>query len=306
MSPHVCDLCSVAEFVVESIKKSLNTGKYDSDHSVAIIYRTNAQSRALEEACVKNNLPYVIFGSATSFYKRQEIKDTLCFLRWLHNGRDRTSMLRAMTTPKRGIGEAAIAEFESYCSVVEDYFDETYPGRTKPSSLDVLLSLSDHPETKTLGEFPPSPVGYISSRPLKLFKEFSSQMRLIRTRALKEPLQNVLSTIIDEFELIKHFDKISKSNSEYEERKANVNELQQAAQRYTAGGPCLRTSGSLENEEFIESPLGSFLDDVSLVTDLADRSSGERFVANFMTIHASKGMVSQSALLLVYGCRREL
>ena len=83
---------------------------------------------------------------------RQEIKDSLCFLRWLHNGRDREAMVRAMTTPKRGIGDKAIEEFDEYCALVEAHF-AAKPGGTVPSPLDVLISLSEQSAEDT---FPPT------------------------------------------------------------------------------------------------------------------------------------------------------
>lgn len=273
----------------------ISTGVYGFDHSVAFIYRTNAQSRALEEACVKYNLPYVIFGSATSFYKRQEIKDCLCFLRWLYNGRDRISMLRAMGTPKRGIGDTAIREFDAYCADVDQLWDEIFPEATKPSPLEVLFHLSgDDSWCSSHGaQFPPPSVS-LSTRPLKLLTKFSKQMVGIQRLATEASVEQVLSTIVNEMDLIPHLDKISKSKTEFEERQANVQELQQATRRYTDAGACLlQEEKAMGENEVNQSPLGNFLDDVALVTEMTDnaeRSTEDRFVANLMTIHASKGM----------------
>jgi DNA helicase-2/ATP-dependent DNA helicase PcrA len=277
-----------ADYVIKTIKDRLLSRDFKPDTSVALIYRTNAQSRALEEACVKENLPYVIFGSATSFYKRQEVKDCLCFLRWLKNGRDRSAMLRAIVTPKRGIGETAIREFEEYCEYVDSQWEAATPG---PNPFDVLMSLSGPTDFDDKIEF--DPAGYLSTRPRKLFKEFSSQMRQIRDIAWIQPLEQVLSLIVSEFELLPHLDKISKSKAEFEERKANVEELRQAAGRYTKSGPCLVVAVGGDDDDFKQSPLGAFLDDVALVADMSDNtenSKENRFVVNLMTIHASKGM----------------
>lgn len=265
------------------MKEALAAGNYSSDHSVAFIYRTNAQSRALEEACVRGNLPYVIFGSATSFYKRQEIQDCLCFLRFVYNGRDRISMLRAMSTPKRGIGDAAIAEFDEYCSLFESFSAQAFPDRPYPTPLDALLSLTDnrsHPDPNLLNEC-------FSTRPLKLFRQFSGQIRALYDQACSLPLDKALKLVIDGFDIMSHLDKLSKSTAEFEERKRNVDELKQATVKYASRGPCLRDS-PLEVEGEV-CPLGAFLDDVALITELADSSVEERFVVNMMTIHASKG-----------------
>ena len=284
---------TAAEFVVKHVKELVTSGKYGPENSVAFIYRTNAQSRALEEACVTHNLPYVIFGSATSFYKRQEIKDCLCFLRWMYNGRDRSAMLRSMKTPSRGLGDVAVREFDDYCARVDAYFEANHLASRKPSPFDVLLSFSS--EKSLSGGFP-SPSDSLSTRPLKLLSAFSHQMRSVRDAAYTQPVKGILTLIIEKLELVPHFDKLSKSKAEFEERQANVRELRKASERYTKNGPCLLRNDDIvqdADEEFTQSPLGIFLDDVSLVTEMAgdsEKSGEERFVASLMTIHASKGM----------------
>jgi ATP-dependent exoDNAse (exonuclease V) beta subunit len=282
-------------------------GNIDSKNkmsSVALIYRTNAQSRALEEACVKYNLPYVIFGSATSFYKRREILDCLCFLRWIYNGRDRSAMLRAMKTPSRGIGDVAHEEFEQYCALVAD---NAYNGDAKPTPLDVLISLSDAQSGVANIIGVPPPTECISGRALKSLMLLSKQMRAIRDLAYQQPVEIVLAYIIDTLDLLSHFDKYSESKSEFEERKGNVQELQQASKRYTNQGPCLRLSDKIQsdvdmNVDSATSPLGTFLDDISLVTETADelqKDNDQRsVVVCLMTIHASKGMEFDQVFLV--------
>lgn len=262
----------------------MESGQYGPDYSIAVLYRTNAQSRALEEACVRKNLPYVIFGTATSFYKRMEIKDCLSYLRWLYNGRDRVAMARAMTTPKRGLGEIALAEFDRCTSQVEEFHLEHFPDQAQPTPLDILISLS---QAQTEGA--PDPSEYLSPRSLRIFRDFSEQIHQLRELAYQQSLDKVLAFVIEEFELMQHLDKISNSDTEFEERKANVDELKQAAERY-------KTGACLTNDE--ESPLGSFLDDVALVTDMADRSVQDRFALKLMTIHGSKGMEFDSVFVV--------
>ena len=70
---------------------------------MAVLYRTNAQSRVVEEEMLKENLPYKVIGSI-NFYNRKEIKDLLAYLRLIHNSKDNVSLLRVINTPKRGIG----------------------------------------------------------------------------------------------------------------------------------------------------------------------------------------------------------
>ena len=92
-------------YVSEKIKELHdNNVSYDE---IAILYRTNAQSRLIEEEMLKNGIPYRVVGSFY-FYNRKEIKDLLCYLRLINNHDDDVSFLRVINTPKRGIGEKTI------------------------------------------------------------------------------------------------------------------------------------------------------------------------------------------------------
>lgn len=166
-----------AEFVIRKIKECVDAGVYDGDHKVAIIYRKNSQSRAFEEVCVHQNIPYLIFGGATSFYKRHEIKDCLCFLRWLANGRHQGAMKRALVTPTRGIGKVGLSEFDTYCEVVNEHYHQNLPGKKIPTVLDVVLSLSNRSLTDNNNV--PDPSNYISKRALNRLEKFSEQMQSI-------------------------------------------------------------------------------------------------------------------------------
>ena len=96
------DECS---YVSEKIKEIHDNGvNYDE---IAILYRTNAQSRLIEEEMLKNGIPYRVVGSFY-FYNRKEIKDLLCYLRLINNHDDDVSLLRVINTPKRGIGDKTI------------------------------------------------------------------------------------------------------------------------------------------------------------------------------------------------------
>lgn len=94
-----------ARYVVNEIKKLVNKGISYED--IAILYRTNAQSRNLEEAFLQENMPYRVVGSFY-FYSRKEIKDLIAYLRLIHNPKDNVSFLRVINTPKRGIGLKSI------------------------------------------------------------------------------------------------------------------------------------------------------------------------------------------------------
>lgn len=90
-----------AQYVIRKIKELVNKGIEYKD--MAVLYRTNAQSRVLEEEMLKENMPYRVIGSFY-FYSRKEIKDLIAYLRLIHNSKDNISLLRVINTPKRGIG----------------------------------------------------------------------------------------------------------------------------------------------------------------------------------------------------------
>ena len=95
--------------VITEIKKLLENGYSKKD--IAIFYRTNAQSRVVEEQFLKENIPYKVVGSYY-FYARKEIKDLICYLRLILNSDDDISLRRVINTPKRGIGETSITKLE--------------------------------------------------------------------------------------------------------------------------------------------------------------------------------------------------
>ena len=95
------------DYVVSQIKKLISDNNIPYD-DIAILYRTNAQSRTIEEAMLKNNIPYRIIGSFY-FYNRKEIKDLLCYLRLINNPKDDVSLMRIINVPKRGIGNVTIS-----------------------------------------------------------------------------------------------------------------------------------------------------------------------------------------------------
>ena len=99
-----------ADFVVRRIR--------DSGYSYrdqAVLYRTNAQSRLLEERCIFYNVPYRLVGGV-NFYQRKEIKDILAYLKTIANGVDDLSVIRIINVPKRGIGATTIGRVTAFAS----------------------------------------------------------------------------------------------------------------------------------------------------------------------------------------------
>lgn len=99
-----------ANFIASTIKnEAVDYSNY------AILYRTNAQSRSLEEACISRGIPYRIFGGL-KFYDRKEIKDAIAYLKLIHNLNDSQSLKRVINVPKRSIGDTTIKHLQDYAT----------------------------------------------------------------------------------------------------------------------------------------------------------------------------------------------
>lgn len=106
-----------AEFVVKEIARMhKNEGK--TYNYFAILYRTNAQSRVFEEKLLMQNIPYKIIGGQ-NFYGRREVKDLICYLKAVDNGRDDMAIRRIINVPKRGIGTASLVKIQDYANTYE-------------------------------------------------------------------------------------------------------------------------------------------------------------------------------------------
>ncbi len=102
-----------ADFVVSSIQKHIDQGA--SLNQCAILYRSNAQSRAFEERLIKHNISYIIYGGLR-FFERAEIKDALCYLRLMENSADSIAFERVVNFPTRGIGNATVEKIRTFAA----------------------------------------------------------------------------------------------------------------------------------------------------------------------------------------------
>ncbi len=109
-----------AEFIAHEIKSLARSGHYEGYQSMAILYRTNAQSRMIEEVFLKMRIPYKIVGGVR-FYERKEIKDAIAYLRLINNYADKVSFERVINVPARSIGEKSFAAIQAHLPrVLED------------------------------------------------------------------------------------------------------------------------------------------------------------------------------------------
>ncbi|MDF2682028.1 MAG: ATP-dependent helicase PcrA [Brevibacillus sp.] len=102
-----------AYFIVDSIRRQM--AQYKRYDKFAVLYRTNAQSRVVEEVFIKSNIPYTIVGG-TKFYDRKEIKDILAYLRLISNPDDDISLTRIINVPKRNIGDTTVDKLQAYAN----------------------------------------------------------------------------------------------------------------------------------------------------------------------------------------------
>ena len=134
-----------AEFALEQIRKLRDSDGIDYS-DVAVIYRTNAQSRAFEEAFIRARLPYVLL-SGFGFYQRREVKDLLAYLRLIYNPDDRVSFERVINTPARGIGKKSLAAFGDWLNgadlALSDALNNLYYEDANPLSNAVKRKFAD-------------------------------------------------------------------------------------------------------------------------------------------------------------------
>ena len=137
-------------YIIRKIKELISNGASYDD--IAILYRTNAQSRVFESELLKQNIPFRIVGSFY-FYSRKEIKDLLAYLRLIHNTSDNVSLERAINTPKRGIGPKTISEIEASANFYNtSMFDAIADGKALEFKK-IILELKEELNSCSLTEF---------------------------------------------------------------------------------------------------------------------------------------------------------
>ncbi len=219
---------------------------------IAVMYRTNAQSRALEEAFLKAGLPYQLVG-ATRFYARREVKDVLAYLRLLHNPSDDVSLLRVINVPPRKIGAKTVAEVQRWARGM---------GLAIYPALQLWLGGSETVEAP--------PVGPRAKKALQAFVEMIQEFR---SAADTTPVPDLITLLLDRTGYGTYLTK--DGSEEGNERYENVKELRNVAlSLYTEPG---------------EDPLNAFLERVTLVSDV-DNLSEDRDSVTLLTLHASKGL----------------
>ena len=223
----------------------------------AILYRTNSQSRSLEEALRKQNIPYKIYGGL-SFYDRKEVKDLLAYFRVVINPHDEQALLRIINYPTRGIGKTTIERL----MVVAD--------ERQKGIWDVISS-----------ETEPMPKDFNSGTVNKL-RNFATMIKSFQTLLNKQNAIELAKHICNTIGIIK--DLKEDDTPEGQARVQNIEELLNAIMEFSD-----KQVDEVTGEQN-EVTLNKFMEDVALLTDQDNKDDEDDDRVTMMTIHSAKGL----------------
>ncbi|MBL6591888.1 MAG: UvrD-helicase domain-containing protein [Flavobacteriaceae bacterium] len=222
-----------------------------SNSSFAVLYRTNAQSRAVEDALRKINIEYQVFGGL-SFYQRKEIKDILAYLRLIENLNDEESLRRIINFPTRGIGQTTLDKL----TLISE--------RQNISLFDSISNLND-PSVK------------INKGTIEKLENFRNQILSFKVFSQNNNAYETASNIINKIQIVNFYK--NEGSLESFNRIENIEELVNGINDFIKG-----------QEELFESDksLSKYLEDVALYSETDKEVSNER--VSLMTVHMAKGL----------------
>ncbi len=246
-----------AEYIASDIKRKKR--EVVSDYrDCAVLYRTNAQSRLLEESFIALNIPYNVVGGV-NFYARKEIKDILAYLKTIDNGKDDLAVKRIINVPRRGIGAASITK-------VQDYADHM--------GLSFYEALQQVDEIPVLGK----------SKSADKLRDFATMIRMFRTKMQNGSLEDLITDVIETTGYVKELEESDEEDAD--DRIDNIDEL-----------ITKMVSFEMEREELgEEATLSTFLEEVALVADVDNVDKDDNRVL-LMTLHSAKGLEFSSVYL---------
>ena len=249
-----------AEMVADTIKEEVDNGRADYN-DYAILYRTNAQSRALEEKLMMKNIPYKIIGGQ-NFYQRREIKDILAYLRIIANPTDDLSVERVINVPKRGIGQTTVDKVKTYAREQDINLYEAFLKASEVPGINAGTATKIKGFTDMIEELS-NMLGPSSELPVEGEELPSSPY------SIKDVVDKLIELTGYVAELV------AEETDEADGRIENIDEL---------------VSKVAEYEENAEQPnLGEFLEEVSLVSDIDTLDENSSYVV-MMTVHSAKGL----------------
>ena len=256
-----------ARFVAQEIDALADSVSDFSYNDVAVFYRTNNSSRALEEVFIRAGIPYKVVGGVR-FYERREIRDVVAYLRVLDNPGDSVSMRRILNTPRRGIGDRAEA-----CVAV-------YAENTGASFNDALVAAAE-------GKVP-----MLNTRAEKAIAGFVEMLDELRG-GLDGELGELVESVLDRTGYRAELE--SSTDPQDLARLDNLNELVSVAHEFSidlANARALAEEDAEPRDEDVPDTgvLASFLERVSLVADADDIPEHGSGVVTMMTLHTAKGL----------------
>ncbi|NWG76588.1 MAG: hypothetical protein HXY24_18635, partial [Rubrivivax sp.] len=241
-----------AAWLVDEVKNLIGEGLARSE--IAVLYRSNAQSRVIEHALFNAGIAYRVYGGLR-FFERAEVKHALAYLRLIENPADDTAFLRIVNFPPRGIGARTLEQLQDAARAANQSLYAAVGG-----------------------------VGGKAGANLAAFVKLIDSLRF-ETASL--PLQEIVDAVIERSGLVAHY----RTEREGQERIENLNELVNAAaafvgeEGYAADAPATQA----ETDNAIPSPLAAFLSHASL--EAGENQAGEgQDALQLMTVHAAKGL----------------
>ena len=239
------------KFVADSIQEQKLRNHY-SNKDFAILYRTNAQSRAFEEALRRMGIAYTIYGGI-SFYQRKEVKDIVAYLRIIVNPKDEEALKRIINYPARGIGKTTIDKL-------------ILAANEKDISMwQVMESASQY--------------GFKAGT-LSALDEFVTMIKSFASMLTKQNAYEVAFHVGKQTSLVKEL--FNDRSTEGVQRYENIQELLNSIKEWTE-------SPDTEDGELVDKSLASYLQQITLLTD-ADEKDPNADTVKLMTIHAAKGL----------------
>ena len=251
-----------ADFITRSLKVARNA---DARALSAVLYRTNAQSRAIEDSLMREGIPYKIIGGVR-FYERKEIKDALAFLKLIINPHDDVSLRRVINVPARGIGKGVMDALQAISP--DAVLEETHPllavGLQEVVSARSLWARLVHAVAE----------GKLGNRAVSALRTFRDLIAGLADAARQDHVATLLGKVLDRTGYLK--DLRDENSEEANERIENLMELVSAAGEYEAREP--------------EPSIGGFVDRLSLLSEADEESGNREATVWMMTMHAAKGL----------------
>lgn len=240
------------KFIADSIQEQRLRNHY-TNRDIAILYRTNAQSRSFEESLRRMNIPYTIYGGI-SFYQRKEVKDFIAYLRIIVNPKDEEALKRIINYPVRGIGKTSV-------------------DRAIMNANEKNISMWEVLESAQLFGF--------KAGTLQVIEEFVLMIRSFKSMLPHKNAYDISFHVGKQTGFVKELfnDKSTEGMQRYE----NVQELLNSIKEFT------ETPGNEESGEVGDKSLAAYLQQIVLLTD-SDQKDPAADTVKLMTIHAAKGL----------------